>query len=78
MKGKISAFSVGVLDCGALCGEISRFWVLGFGWFGVLRALKVGKRWQSIKVKNSMRWCSLSIDVFRKVISLNLYCRVIL
>ncbi|CDP11476.1 unnamed protein product [Coffea canephora] len=25
-----------------------------------------------------MRWYSLSIDVFRKVISLNLYCRVIL
>ncbi|RWW15599.1 hypothetical protein BHE74_00014826 [Ensete ventricosum] len=25
-----------------------------------------------------MRWLSLSVDVYRKVISLNLYCRVIL
>lgn len=41
-------------------------------------AVEVGKKWQSIKLKNSMRWYSLSIDVFQKVISLNLYCRVIL
>uniref|UniRef100_A0A804K7P8 Uncharacterized protein n=3 Tax=Musa TaxID=4640 RepID=A0A804K7P8_MUSAM len=25
-----------------------------------------------------MRWLSFSVDVYRKVISLNLYCRVIL
>lgn len=40
--------------------------------------VEVGKKWQSIQLKNSMRWYSLSIDVFQKVISLNLYCRVIL
>lgn len=30
------------------------------------------------KEENSMPWLSLSVDVFRKVVRLNLYCRVIL
>jgi hypothetical protein len=33
---------------------------------------------KAVNEKNSMSWFTRSVDVYRKVVSLNLYCRVIL
>ncbi|KAK8646798.1 hypothetical protein V6N13_120570 [Hibiscus sabdariffa] len=56
---------------------LSSFLVLVFFFRGALRR-EVNSGYLQGR-RSSMRWwLSLSVDVFRKVISLNLYCRVIL
>ncbi|KAH0452121.1 hypothetical protein IEQ34_019420 [Dendrobium chrysotoxum] len=63
---------------GVVCGKLITDWRTTFAPTSKGQEVSIGSVICDPGFDSSMKWLNLSIGVYRKVVSLNLYCRVIL